>query len=128
MTKLIKNIAPVLVLVGILLMPCFTLASQGDLVSKKLKNVAKDGGYNTANKNALSLPAQVGKVISVLLGLLGIIFLGLIVYAGTLWMIAAGNEDKVTRSKDTMRRAIIGLVIVVGAYAISQYVVFLLIS
>jgi amino acid transporter len=64
----------------------------------------------------------VATVIQAFLGLLGIIFLVLIIIAGYNWMTAAGNEEKVTKAKDTLWRAIIGLIIIVGAYAISYFV------
>lgn len=63
-----------------------------------------------------------GYVIQAVLGLLGIIFLILIIYAGFNWMTAAGEEEKVTKAKETLNRAIIGLIITIGAYAISDFV------
>ncbi len=119
MLKKIKLIIPLLSLIFILLLPYFVLASDGPV--DRLTNVAHDSGYST-DARSTSLPEIVGKVIGVFLTLLGVVFLALLVYAGTLWMIAAGNEDKVTKSKDTMRRSLIGLGIVVAAYAISQYI------
>ena len=65
----------------------------------------------------------VGTVIQAFLSLLGVIFVALIIYAGYNWMIARGEEEKVTRAKDTIRRAIIGLIITIGAYAISFWVI-----
>ena len=59
----------------------------------------------------------------VVLSLLGVIFLVLMVYGGYLWMTAAGNEDKVTKAKNLMTAAIIGLIIVVGSYAISYFII-----
>ncbi len=120
MIKILKSSIPIICLVSILLLPYFTLAHENPV--SKLNNVARESSYNT-DPTKTDLPIIVGDVIGVFLTLLGIIFLALIVYAGVLWMIAAGNEDKVTRSKDTMRRAIIGLIIVVGSYAITQFVV-----
>ena len=124
MSKFLKTITPVILLVFILVLPVFTLANGPN---EKLDNVAGSSAYNVTAQDT-SLPAIVGKVIGVFLVLLGVIFLGLIVYAGFMWMIAAGNEDKVTKSKDTMRRAVIGLIIVIGAYAISQFIVYTLVS
>jgi len=43
-------------------------------------------------------------------------------YAGYNWMMARGDEEKVTKAKDTITRAIIGLLITIGAYAISFWV------
>lgn len=64
----------------------------------------------------------VAAVIQTFLGLLGIIFIVLIVMAGYKWMNAAGNDEKVQEAKDTIRRAIIGLIITVSAYAITYFV------
>jgi len=69
-----------------------------------------------------NLSSIVQTVISALLGLLGIIFLVLIIYAGFNWMTAQGDEEKVTTAKDTLTRAIIGLVIITMAYAITFFV------
>ena len=44
------------------------------------------------------------------------------IYAGYNWMTAAGDETKLTQAKNTIRRSIIGVVIIVGAYAIYNFV------
>jgi len=61
-------------------------------------------------------------VIKAFLGLLGIIFIFLMVLAGYHWMTAAGDEQKITKAKDTIRTAIIGLIIIVAAYSITYFV------
>ncbi len=66
---------------------------------------------------------SVAKMINVVLGFLGIIFLVLFVYAGFMWMTAAGNEEKISKSKKTMAAAIIGTAIILAAYAISYFVI-----
>jgi predicted acyltransferase len=53
---------------------------------------------------------------------LGIIFVGLMVFTGYIWMTAQGDEQKVTKAKDTLQMAIIGLVIVLAAYSITYFV------
>lgn len=63
-----------------------------------------------------------GDVIQAFLGLLGIIFVILIVLAGYNWMTAGGEEEKVNKAKDGIRRAIIGILIVISAYAITYFV------
>ncbi len=81
---------------------------------------------NTAFDNAppiKSVPVFVGQIISAALGLLGILFLILMLYGGYLWMMARGNEEKVDKAKDLITAAIIGLIIIVGGYAISNLVI-----
>ncbi len=69
-----------------------------------------------------SLAGIVATVIKAFLGLLGIIFLILIIYAGYNWMTAQGEEEKVTKAKDTLQRAVIGLIIIIAAYSITYFV------
>ncbi len=61
-------------------------------------------------------------VIEAFLGLLAIIFIVLIIIGGYGWMMAGGDESKVTKAKDTIQQAIIGLIITVSAYAITYFV------
>lgn len=74
-------------------------------------------------KTATSLPELVGKYIRIFLGFLGVIFAVLMIYGGYTWMTSFGNEQKVTRGKDLIIDATIGLVIILAAYAISSFVV-----
>ena len=68
------------------------------------------------------LDETLGLLINVLLGLLGIIFLVLTIYAGFLWMTAGGDEKKVAKARGIIITAVIGLVILLSAYAISSFV------
>lgn len=74
------------------------------------------------------LEQTLGLLISVLLGVLGIIFLVLTIYAGFLWMTAGGDEKQVAKAKNIIITAVIGLVILLSAYAISSFVLSQLIS
>ena len=53
----------------------------------------------------------------------GFVFFALMVYAGFRWMTARGNEEGVTKARDTVIAAIIGLGVVVAAYAITNFVI-----
>jgi len=76
----------------------------------------------TAGMGNVSVGYLAAKVIQVVLGLLAIIFLVLMIIAGFDWMTAAGNDEKVKKSTATIKTAIIGLIIVLGAYAITYFV------
>lgn len=69
------------------------------------------------------LPLMIGSIIRTILGLLGIIFLVLMVYAGFLWMTARGEDEPVTKAKDIIKQAIIGMIIVFMAYALTGFIV-----
>lgn len=62
------------------------------------------------------------RIIQIFLGFLGIIAVGLIIYAGFLWMTAAGNEDKVDQAKKTLVSAVIGLIIILSAFGIATFI------
>jgi uncharacterized iron-regulated membrane protein len=95
------------------------VARAQDLGSGLLNDTAvKNAGY----QSGVSVEQIVGVVINAVLSLLGVVFLVLIVYGGYLWMIARGDESKVEKAKDTISRSIIGLVIVLAAYAITYFV------
>ena len=69
-----------------------------------------------------SIAKTIKAAISGFLGLLAIIFIILMILAGYNWMTAGGEEQKVTKAKDTIQAAIIGLIIIVAAYAITFFV------
>lgn len=65
-------------------------------------------------------PAEIiGQVINGLLTFLGVIFLILMIYGGYLWMTARGNEQQVEKAKNLIKDAIVGLIVVLAAYAIT---------
>jgi preprotein translocase subunit SecG len=70
-----------------------------------------------------SITSGIGLIINSALGLLGVIFLILTIYAGVLWMTAGGEESQVDKSKKILTASIIGLVIVLSAYAITTFVI-----
>ena len=61
-------------------------------------------------------------VINTILGLLALIFIVLLIYAGFTFMTAQGDDKKVTKAKDTIRNAVIGVVIILFAYIITNIV------
>jgi cbb3-type cytochrome oxidase subunit 3 len=63
-----------------------------------------------------------GTIINAALSLIGTIFFLLMIYAGFLWMTARGDEGQIDKSKQIISGTIIGLVLVVSAYAITVFV------
>ena len=82
--------------------------------------VAGDAGYTREANNVNTL---IGTIIKTALSLLGVVFLVLMIYGGFLWMTDRGNEEQLKRAKNLISAAIIGLIIVVAAYAISYFVI-----
>ena len=98
-----------------------TVFAATDAQTDPLQDIADQSGYAPATTNTLS--ETVGKIIKIVLGLLGTIFLVLTVYAGFLWMTASGEEEKITKAKDILKTSVIGLIIILAAYSITYFVV-----
>ncbi|MBP6944673.1 hypothetical protein KBD61_02650 [Patescibacteria group bacterium] len=94
-------------------------------VSGGLNAAARTGGLGdfcrgTAFNSCLA--TITGTVINVVLGLSGIILLGYILYAGFLWMTSGGEMEKAKQARTMIVNAVIGLIILVSAFAISSFV------
>lgn len=64
----------------------------------------------------------IGRIINIFLGFLGVVFLVLMLYAGYLWMTAQGDPEKVKKAQTTIRNAIIGLILIASAWAITAFI------
>lgn len=89
--------------------------------SQNAKAVAGRSGLPGANGG--SLTGVIGGMINAVLGLVGVVFFVLLIYAGFMWMTAAGNEDKIKKAKTILVSSIIGLAIILAAYTITTFVV-----
>lgn len=125
MKKFLKFINPLSIILFVTLFLSNNIASAGLLdtnVTKEMDTqtagLQSQAGYATT----VSVGGIVATVIQAFLGLLGIIFVILILTAGYNWMTAAGEEEKINKAKDTIRRAIIGLIIIIAAYSITYFV------
>ncbi len=132
--KNFKPVATLFVLTLVMILPYFVFAQEapanGQVINttgpanpiNMLQNVAtgNSGPYGSTDEN--TLPTILGYIINGALSLLGIIFIVLMVLAGYNWMMASGNEQRVEEAKDTIKRAIIGLVIVLGSWAIWNFI------
>lgn len=88
---------------------------------------AGDFGLKAAAPSSLdsqsSVAVIIGRIVSAALGLVGTVFLLLMLYAGVMWMTARGNADRAEKAKDTITRAVIGLIIIAASYAITSFVI-----
>ncbi|MFZ2310061.1 MAG: hypothetical protein WAW11_00775 [Patescibacteria group bacterium] len=123
MIKKLKSWLSVLVLTTILIIPglVFAAAPVKSSLTERLNNVAVKYGPFSAASNT-SLASTLGLVIQAALSLLGIIFLIITILAGYKWMMASGNEADVEKAKDSIKRAIIGLIVTISAWAIWYFI------
>ncbi|MBT4153151.1 MAG: hypothetical protein HOE53_00715 [Candidatus Magasanikbacteria bacterium] len=73
-------------------------------------------------KNGPALLQLAGRIIANALSLLGVLFFIIIVYAGFIWMTARGDETLINKAKESVTAAIIGVVVILVAYAVTNLV------
>lgn len=76
-------------------------------------------GGQLGNKD---LRQVIGNVINVALSLLGVVAVVIILIGGFKWMTAGGSDDKVGEAKKMIFQGIIGLAIILSAWAIAIFV------
>lgn len=93
-------------------------------------NIVDPWGNSTIKSNIQDLTglgekdprSTAAMLINIALGFLGIIAVGLILFAGFKWMTAGGNEDAIGDAKKMLVAGIIGLIIILSAFAIASFV------
>ena len=119
MLKIIKQISILVLLILILIFPYFVF---GQTMKGGLEDLGQASGYETSGISQTTISSIAGTAVSVFLSILGIIFIVLMLYGGYLWMMARGNEEQLTKAKELIQAAVIGLIIIVAAYAISFFI------
>ncbi len=103
-----------LVVISVFLLTNFAWAASAD--------VGLNFAEGTGLSNSQDIRVIIAKIIRIILGFLGILAVGLIIYAGWLWMTSEGNEDKVEQAKKILQNAVIGLIIVLSSFAIATFI------
>ena len=113
--KYIKIAVSLLILAfAIFLLANFAWAANADL------GINYAAGTGLSNQNDIRV--IIAKIIRIIIGFLGIIAVGLIMYAGWIWMTSEGNEEKIEQAKKILTNAIIGLIIILSAFAIVSFI------
>ncbi|OGY44698.1 MAG: hypothetical protein A3J62_01135 [Candidatus Buchananbacteria bacterium RIFCSPHIGHO2_02_FULL_38_8] len=128
-SKIIINLT-ILAIIGItaVLSASSALATGEDIAKGMLGGIdlfALPSGGDDPNTR---LEIVTGKIIETFLSIMGVLFLSLMVYGGYKWMIAQGRDEEITKAKSIIRSAIIGLGIVLIAYAITYFVVYMFVK
>jgi hypothetical protein len=110
----ISKIATGLGLVAALAFPAAVFA-QGTPYS--IEDIGGTVGLGTAD-----LKTTVINVISWVLGILALVAVVMIIIGGFQWLTAAGSEEKIEKAKKVISAAVIGLIIVLLAWAIVIFV------
>lgn len=102
------------------------LAGAFFFVGQHVVHAQVDTGLNFATEIGLGDQdprLTAARIIRALLGLLGVIAVGLILYSGWVWMTSQGNEEKIDKAKKLLRNTVIGLVIILAAFAIASFII-----
>lgn len=125
MSKRITSFAIPAILIGSLSALAARAQSVQDAVDGLNQTAAKVTAFKSQTGNTFDsafIASRAGQIIGVALSFIGVIFLGLMIYAGIMWMTAQGNEQQVTKAKDLILNSVIGVVIVFAAYALTVFI------
>lgn len=126
MTRRMKQIAAF----GASLALCAVISTPVFAQSKKL--TANDLGVNTLDDSLAlgggDVRTTIANIINVSLGFLGIIATVIILVGGFKYMISGGSEEKTNEAKQLIISGIIGLAIILSAWAITRFVISRLIT
>jgi len=70
----------------------------------------------------INIPTHLGNVVNAILGIVGSLALVMFIYGGIIWMTSSGNAEQVTKGKNIVIWATIGLVVIFSAYALVNFV------
>ena len=83
-----------------------------------LSNFATQSGYTNQTKTP---EYYVGLLLNGLFSILGIVAIAMLIYSGFVWMTARGNESKVEKAKENIIDVIMGLIFIIGSYALTTF-------
>ncbi len=75
-----------------------------------------------ANLGGKPLRESIAGIINVILGFLGVIAVIIVLLGGFKWMTSQGNTEKVDEAKKLIGAGVVGIVIVLAAFAIASFV------
>ena len=88
---------------------------QSDMTSKLINPLT--GEHDIPNTNLL-----IGQLINGILGVVGSLTLIMFIYGGFVWMTATGNSERITKGKDILIWATLGLVMIFISYALVKFI------
>lgn len=81
------------------------------------------GGATGLGGKDTDIRTTIGTIINVALGFLGVVAVVIVLIGGFKYMIAGGSDEKVGDAKKWIISGIIGLAIILSAYAITTFVI-----
>ncbi len=122
MQKTLLKIGSGLMVAGATLLP---LTVHAEAINVYLNELSAPLGFNAHPED---LRVIIANIIRVAMGLLGIVAVVIILIGGFTWMTAGGSEEKVEKAKAWIGYGIVGLAVILSAYAIATFVISSLLS
>ena len=110
----ISTLVMVFVMLLIAALPLITSAQ----IDVGLNQIQNSVGFQTRD-----LREVVGSIIKTVLGFLGVVAIIIVLIGGFKYMTAGGSEEKVGEARKWLISGVIGLAIVLAAYAITSFVI-----
>jgi len=124
MRKIFSYFLSIILTGSLVLFLAYPVAAADSKFIQGLKTTAESGaGYPEVKKPMDAITKVLGSALAA--WFVAICFLGLMIYAGIVWMLARGNAQEVERAKNIIIYAVIGLAVVLGAYVITKLAVIL---
>jgi len=121
MLKIFKFSIILLLVFNIFSIAILTVSAEG-LLPERTGPECPDKSSNCGNYTLNDMARTAITISELILGIVGSLALLAFVAGGLMWMLSAGNPEWVTRGKQTILGAVIGLVIVFTSYMIIQLV------
>ncbi len=112
-----RKFAKLALALGAVVMFAAPVVSHATTTSFSIEQIGSSIGLGNAD-----LKTTVINIIRWVLGIMTLIAVALIIYAGFVWLTAAGNEDNVDKAKKIISAAVIGLIVILLAWAIVIFV------
>ncbi len=109
-----KSLSTIGSLFAVVALCSFPLATQ----ALSIDNVGESIGLSSPNFSVLLV-----NLVNWILGLLGIIAVAMIILGGFQWLISGGNDESVATAKKTIGNAVVGIVIILLAWAVVHFTI-----
>ena len=107
-----KQLLSLAILAGVIA-PAVALGQSADFGTNYLSEV----GLGTQD-----IRVTIVRLIKVALSILGVVVMVIIIAGGFRWMTAGGNDDSIAQAKKIISAGIVGLLIIIIAYALTNWV------
>ncbi|MDO8668176.1 MAG: pilin [bacterium] len=77
----------------------------------------------TGTQDSEGIPLLLGKIINYAMGIIGSLALVMFIYGGLTWMLSGGSQEQVTKGKNIVIWATLGLAIIFTSYALVKFVI-----